>query len=156
MAVLRCGAIVNFCQYHWQEKHAYALRTPHVVIFLSHISDSLPWQLFHLFHLWGRGKIPSLRWPLTHFLTLWPWPLTYDHVLWTWPRYHSNWPTCQNSSLSSMSVHSTEIARRTDTQTHTRCQNYYTGHVTDVGCKKHTVSKRANYIVRLYIKMGLD
>ena len=93
----------------------------------------------HLFHLWARWDIPSLRCPLTHFLTSWPWPLTYDLDLWTRPRYPSTWPPCQNPSLYVRPFgQDSETDRQTDTHTDKRCQNYYTRHVSQTwGVKKN-------------------
>ncbi len=67
-----------------------------------------------------------------HFLKSWPWPLTYDLHLISWPRYTSTWPPCKNSSLYVILF---GWYSETDRQTHTHCQNYYTHHVRDVGCK---------------------
>ncbi len=76
---------------------------------------------------------------IEQFLISWPWSLTYDLDLPTWPRYPSTWPPCKNSSLYVSSFGwDSETDRHTDTQTHTRCQNYYTHHVRDVGCKNDT------------------
>ncbi len=50
------------------------------------------------------------------FLTWWPWPLTYDLDLQTWPRYHSTWPTYQNSRLH-VCPFTAESETHTDTQT---------------------------------------
>ncbi len=40
------------CYSQKRMKNAYALKTPHIVIFFNHISDSLPWQLL--------SSLPSL------------------------------------------------------------------------------------------------
>ncbi len=76
-----------------------------------------------------------LKYPLKRFLTSWPWPLTYDLDLQTWPRYPSTWPTYRNYSLyvCPFGRESGNTQTDTDRQTHRRCQNYYTRHVTDVG-----------------------
>ncbi len=61
-----------------------------------------------------------------------PWPLTYDLDLRAWPRYPSTWLLCQNSSLY---VYLFGWDSKMDKQTDTRCQNFYTHHARDVGCK---------------------
>ena len=95
-------------------KNAYALSTPHVVISLSHINDSLLWQLLSsLPSLSSRSLLrrhSMIEMSINTFLTLWPWLLTYELDLLTWPRYPSTRPPCQNSCLY---VRLAGIVRRT-------------------------------------------
>ncbi len=74
--------------------------------------------------------------------------LTIDLDLQTWPRYPSTWPTCRNSSPYICPFGHESGNRQTDThtQTHRRCQNYYTQHVTDVGCKNIALEENANLV----------
>ena len=69
---------------------------------------------------------------------------TYDLDLLTWPRYCYTWPTCWNSSPYVCLFCLESGNTQTDRQIHKLCQNYYTRHVTDVGCK---------YIVMKYTMM---
>ncbi len=97
----------------------------------------LPTSLYSLqpcnYFVDSTGEIP-LKYPFKRFLTSWPWPLTSD--LQTWHRYSSTWSTCQNSSPYVYPFGSESGNRQTDRHTHGQCQNYYTRHVTDVGCKE--------------------
>ena len=103
----KCIIFFNYFQIQ-----AYALSTPHVIIFFSHIFKVIHF-LGSCFHLWARRDIPSLRCPLTLFLTSWPWPLTYDLDLLDIISLdlHAKIQVC-------MSIHSAGIARRTDGHTH--------------------------------------
>ncbi len=42
--------------------------------------------------------------------------------------------------LQSHFKHGGQNAQNPDTQIHRRCQNYYTRHVTDVGCNNHRIA----------------
>ena len=78
------------------------------------------------------GRLSVTLIPSRGYAPLWPMTLTYELDLDIFPLdLHAKIQVC-------MSIHSAGIARRTDT----RCQNYYTHHVRDVGCKNFDVISR--------------
>ncbi len=108
----------------YNKKNAYALKTPHVVF--------LPVVFLSFF--FGRLSEVNVMSKCTFFDLV---TLTFDLDLRTWPRYPSTWPPCHNSSPHVCPFGwDSETDRHTHTDTHTRCQNYYTHPVRDVGCNK--------------------
>ncbi len=135
------------------KKNAYALKTPRVVARPVIYGFECYVCLHHCLCLpqceaSARLLLASSSWcnpinssssfrpktPLIHFLTWWPWPLTYDLDLWTWPRYsstgHTHQKSCPYVCPFSRESGNTHTDRHTDTQTHRRCQNYYTPSLT--------------------------
>ncbi len=112
----------------WKIEHA--LKTPHVVF--------LP-VVFLSFSFGRLSEINGMS--QCTFLTSWPWPMTlnYGLDLDILPLdFHTKIQVC-------MSVRSAAIARQTQTETDTRCQNYYTHHVRDMGCMEKSVSRYVCY-----------
>ncbi len=118
------------------KKNAYALKTPHVAVFITvilvsqffgnsicEVIDDLQ-ETFHWNTKW------NVFWPGD--LDLWIMTLTYKFDLHIIPLdLHSEIQVC-------MSVRSVvRVVTHRQTDTHRRCQNYYTRHITDVGCKNY-------------------
>ncbi len=113
----------------WPVKNASAFETPHVAVFLAVVlvNRFLGIILQHTFHRDGHGNV---FWPCD--LDLWPMTLTYKLDLDILPLdLHAKFQVRMSVRLAVRVVTDTQ----TDTHTHRRCQNYYTRHVTDVGCK---------------------
>ncbi len=117
------------CRAFWKQnpyliETTYALKTPNAAVFLTVI-------LLSQFSWRHSVKIPSE----TFFdLVI----LTFD--LWPWPRYPFTWLTCRNSSPYVCPFGCESGSRQTDT----RCQNYYTWNVTDMGCNYHRLKYRGS------------
>ena len=98
------------------EKNTYALKTPHIVV-------SLTGMLLSRF-----PRRHSIVIPMETFLTLWLWPMTLTYKL--------------DLDILPLDLHTECLSVwpwETHRDTHRRCQNYYTRHVTD-GCKKASYS----------------
>ena len=90
-----------------------------------------------------RGK--AFEMTMKRFFIQWPWPLTLTYKLDILPL---DLYKCQNSSQFKIQA---GRVRQTDGRTHRQCQNYYTHHIRDVGCKNLATCN----LVRMWTLMAL-
>ena len=120
--------------------HVFDLKKPHMLWKhpTSYSYHSYSFFLVHRQDLRSQQNITENIFS-PHDLDLWPMTLTFKLDLVILPfDLHAKIQVC-------MSVRLARIVRRTDRRTDTRCQNHYTHHIRDVGCKNVAINCRQSW-----------
>ena len=86
MILIQAVLLLALCKCIREKTRIRLENTPRRCIPKLYYCVDIPWDI-------------PLKYPLKRFMISWPWPLPYDLDLQTRSRYHSTWPTYQNSSL---------------------------------------------------------